>query len=95
VRAGWNNWSFGYVTHLPNLVIDNLKIDKPTNLYCFSHLCNDFTETIDQGTLQNGAQNLNPMDISATVVIKNNTAGHIYQGSPNSYVNEKIKLIEE
>ncbi|MBQ8410067.1 MAG: hypothetical protein IJY39_14515 [Clostridia bacterium] len=95
VRAGWNNWNFGYVTHLPNLVIDNLKIDKPTNLYCFSHLCNDFTETIDQGSLQNGAPNLNPMDISATVVIKNNVANHTYQGSPNSYVNKKIKLIEE
>ena len=94
--ALWNNWSFGYVTHLPRITVDGLKIDKPTaNIYAFTDVCRDYEQTIDQPTLKDGSENLNPMDISTTITVKNNEGGYHYTGCPNTYINERITISEE
>ena len=93
--ALWNNWNFGYVTHLPHIILDGLKIDKPTaNIYAFTDVCRDHEQTIDAPTLKDGTPNINPMDISTTITLKNNEGGYHYMGSVNPYVNERIKIEE-
>ncbi len=95
VSGLWNNWDFGYITHLPSLTVDNLKIDKPSeSIYAFTEISRDRSETIDRVTLKDGTINKNPMDIGVKVEIKNNTEGYKYQGSPNAYVDSKITVVE-
>lgn len=94
VSARWNNWSFGYITHLPELYVENLKIDKPTRVFAFSPL-NNTDEAIDQPTLKNGSVNLNPMNISVSVTVRNSNPSYTLQGSLNPYVNSVISIINE
>jgi hypothetical protein len=96
VGGRWNNWDFGYVTHLPSVTVDNLKIDKPSEkVYIFTEFCRDHSETIDSETLTNGASNKNPMDIGVSIEIRNSTTGYAFAGSPNDYISGKIKIIEK
>jgi len=93
--AIWQNWDFGYITYLPKVTIDNLKLDKAVeNVYIFNDLTHGHTnQTIDLETVD-GAENKNPMRIDTTVVIKNNN-GYNFVGCENPYISEKIRMIEE
>ena len=92
----WNNWPFGYKTYLPTVTVDNLKIDKPYDtIYIFDKMVNDDSTRIDMPTLNDGSINENPMHIAVTVTIRNNKCGYKYEGTTNSYANEKITLKEE
>ena len=91
--AVWNNWPFGYTTYLPNITVDNLKIDKKCPVYIFGFNKLDASLNIDEKILANGEENKNPMRIDATARIKN-TDGEFFAAN-NARVNEKMTLIIE
>ena len=97
VSAGWANWSFGYITHLPKITIDNLKIDKPVEtIHVFNKVSHqDQTLRIDESVLNDGTENKNPMFIATNITVKNNDGGYNYKACINEYVNSKMTLINE
>ena len=95
ISASWNNWNFGYVTHLPRVTVDNLKISDPSEkVFCFTRLTREAGTKIDMPVLDNGETNLNPMDIETTVTFKNDP-GYNYFGCLDEYVSSKITLKHE
>ena len=97
LAGGWNNWAFGYKTYLPNITIDNLKIDRPVdeNMFIYTKYLNDTSLAIDAPEVKEGEKNLNPMFISPTVTVKNNKEGYKFKISPNAYIGSKVNLVEE
>jgi hypothetical protein len=93
--AIWNNWGFGYKTHLPSVTLDNVRINAPSEkIYCFSSIVREPGQKIDMPVLDNGEINLNPMDIGATVTVKN-CPEYEFVGSSDEYVSGKITVKKE
>lgn len=93
VSAYWNNWAFGYKTHLPNITLDNLKIDKPTDkMFIFTRYATDSSGKIDEPLVDGGTANLNPAFISPTVTVKNNKEGYTFKATENSYIASKVTM---
>ena len=99
ILSHWYNWSF-YKTHqttLPNLIIDNLKMlddtgEKYLFLYSSGKIGIDMPEIEIDGKL---VENINPMNISVTATIKNNTYGYEFTASNDAYIASKVTINEE
>ena len=96
VNGTWYNYDFGnYVVTLPNVNIDNLEFTtEPDKVYVFSNIASDGV-LLDQPTLSDGTENVNPADIDAVITVKNNKNSYTYVKTANAYIAEKMTLIEE
>ncbi len=84
--GNWYNHYFGYVCHLPNVVIDNLKLTKSTQVTVFSGFSSsNITSTSTK----------NPVSIGGSVTIKNNKSGYTFKVASNTYVAGAITVTEE
>ncbi len=82
--GNWYNHYFGYVCHLPNVVIDNLKLAKTTTITVFSGFSSsDITS----------ASTKNPVAIGGKITVKNNKNGYSFTVASNSYLKNKITLV--
>ena len=94
--SAWVNWNFGYKTYVPNVLIDNLTIAVPgPKVHMFGEFTTNLDNHIDEPILASGKENLNPMDVNATITVRNNKNGYNFISSSNPYVNSKIKLVVE
>lgn len=84
--GSWYDHYFGYVCHLPSVIIDNLKISTGSSVTVFSGFSNsDITS----------ASTNNPVAIGGSVTIRNNKNGYQFNVASNSYVESKITVTNE
>ena len=95
--ALWFPWSvFGMdTTHMPKIIVDNLKVENlEGNLYVFRGPDTN-GKPIKEKVFPDGTENLNPLDMSAPVIIRNNKEGYQFIGSTDEYVSENTTIIYE
>ena len=97
VSSSWWPWSvFGMdTTHNPKVIIDNLKIEGDINKVYAYKGPDSKGLPIGEKVFPDGTENINPLDMSAPVIVRNNKEGYKLIGSTDPYVNENITIIYE
>ena len=80
IVAYWYNHDFGYKTYLPqNIVIDNFVVDSAVEVTTVKVISGPASSIDDLNNPTYGmAENLNPMEPTKSITIKNNKAGYTY-----------------
>ena len=93
LSASWENHDFGYKCYLANdIVIDNLKLEKPANVHLFYP---SFLKKGDvSGDTYNGEPNINPYQPPKSITIKNNADGYNFV-IPDSSFFKNTKITKE
>jgi hypothetical protein len=84
LRATWMNRSFGYITRMPNLIIDNLVYDRVEGPIKLMNLSTKYQgveyrdDNINLPILLNGSENKNPYQPFTSIKVLNNTYGYEY-----------------
>jgi hypothetical protein len=76
INGGWSNWYYGYITHFPNVEIDNLKwIGLPDGVNSVMLASFNKTELVSAQTLSDGTENKNPYMPPEFIKVINNEQG--------------------
>ena len=96
-NAKWQGWhNFGYqVYHPQNVLIDNLMLKTPADIYVFNDITPDLQlDPTGPIAVRNGeeVENVNPVILTKSIKVKPNDTNHEFYGSMGEILNSKLKI---
>jgi hypothetical protein len=78
ISTGWQNHEFGYICHVPNVVIDNITFTK--TISTINVINPALTSTVNPAT-----QTVNPMVAPSYIKVIGNSKGYTYKLSKSDF----------